>query len=156
MTIEKIIKALRRGLFSNILLQSAADTIEKLDRENNRQKTEIDFLKSSKNLHEAEFKALKTKLDLARAFHKEAIAERDLLNIQLIKASADIERLKKLLDDEEKRNTENAKRFYKVGIKDFAHTFTERFIVILNLNQEQANVAKECKEVLIKEMVGEG
>lgn len=53
MSIE-IIKLLRRGMFSDSLLQLAADTIEKLEIENNSQKTEIERLKDfEKNVYEA-------------------------------------------------------------------------------------------------------
>lgn len=44
MSIKEIIKALRRGLFSNTLLQLAADTIEKLESENNSFKAEVERL----------------------------------------------------------------------------------------------------------------
>lgn len=45
MTIKEIVSALRRGLFSNTLLSLAADMIEKLENENNRQKAEIERFK---------------------------------------------------------------------------------------------------------------
>lgn len=55
MTTKEIISALRRGLFSDTLLRLAADTIEKLENENNRQQAEIESLNNDlrfwKNLH---------------------------------------------------------------------------------------------------------
>ena len=42
MTTKEIISLLRRGMFSDTLLRLAADTIEKLESENNRQKAEIE------------------------------------------------------------------------------------------------------------------
>ena len=45
MSIEEIIKLLRRGMLSDSLLQLAADTIEKLESENNSQKAEIERLR---------------------------------------------------------------------------------------------------------------
>ena len=45
MTTKEIISLLRRGMFSDTLLRLAADTIEKLESENNRQKAEIERLK---------------------------------------------------------------------------------------------------------------
>lgn len=47
MTIKEIISALRRGMFSDTLLQLAADTIEKLESENNRQKAEFERLQNN-------------------------------------------------------------------------------------------------------------
>lgn len=41
---EHIVKMLRRGLFSDTLLHIAADKIEELESEINRQKTEIEDL----------------------------------------------------------------------------------------------------------------
>jgi len=64
-------------------------------------------------------------------------------------------RLMKLLEEAEAKETKAAKRFYKVGIKDFAHTFTEEFILLLNLNFEQAHIARECSESLAKKLVGD-
>lgn len=62
----------------------------------NRKNVEIDFVKSSRNLAEASVNTLKAELDLAKAFHKEAVSERDLLNIQLRKAKAENEALYKI------------------------------------------------------------
>lgn len=54
MEIEKIIKLLRRGMLSDTLLQLAADTIEELAIENNRQKQELERLnKQLSNSQEA-------------------------------------------------------------------------------------------------------
>ena len=44
MTTKEIISALRRGMLSDTLLQLAADTIQKLESENDRQKAEIEAL----------------------------------------------------------------------------------------------------------------
>lgn len=46
MSSEEIVKLLRRCMFSDTLLQIAADKIEELESETNRQKTEIERLKS--------------------------------------------------------------------------------------------------------------
>lgn len=43
-----------------------------------------------------------------------------------LKAEKDVERLKKLLDEAEARETEAAKRFYKEGMKDLAHRLQEK------------------------------
>lgn len=71
------------------------------------------------------------------------------------KINSDNIRLMKLLEEAEAKETKAAKRFYKMGIKDFAHTFTERFILLLNLNSEQAHIARECSESLAKKLVGD-
>ncbi|MBQ7296438.1 MAG: hypothetical protein IJW86_09650 [Clostridia bacterium] len=47
MTIKEIISALRRCMFSDTLLNLAADTIEKLESENDRQKAEIEKLQKA-------------------------------------------------------------------------------------------------------------
>lgn len=46
----------------------------------NRRQLKIEFLQSSKNLHEAEFNSLKAELKLSKAIYKEKQAEFDLLN----------------------------------------------------------------------------
>lgn len=68
---------------------------------------------------------------------------------------ADNERLKKLLEEAETNEKEAAKRFYKAGIKDFANTFTEQFVLLLALNCEQADLARKCASKLTEKMVGD-
>ena len=41
------------------------------------------------------------------------------------------------------------------AIKEFAERFTERFIACLDLKYMQANIVRDCKDDLVKEMVGE-
>ena len=48
----------------------------------------------------------------------------DLINRQ----QAEIERLKKLLDEEEKKNLIFAKRFYKEGVEEFAERLSNKII----------------------------
>lgn len=66
----------------------------------------------------------------------------ELINLQ----KAEIERLKKLLEEEEAKFKECAKRFYKVGVKDFAerlryvskwsqsNAFSDRFVTVRDID----------------------
>lgn len=116
-----------------------------LDDKCKKQQTEIEFLQSSKNLHEAEFESLKSELELAKAFHKEAVAERDLLNIQLKGANAEIERLEKRTEMYHELRAEVVKEFaerLKDEIKDTRFAY-------------EAEEQCECIDNLVKEMVGD-
>ena len=71
----------------------------------------------------------------------------DLINRQ----QAEIERLKKLLTDEEEKYKLCAKRFYKVGVKDFAEELKKKYKDFCVSESDMAFTV----DSIVKEMAGD-
>lgn len=68
--------------------------------------------------------------------------------------TVDVKRLRKLLDEEEKKNAILAKQFYKAGAKDLAERLKEE--VKDTRFAYEAEEQCECIDNILKELAGEG
>ena len=82
MSSKEIVKALRRGLFSNTLLQIAANKIEELESEINHQQAEIERLQKVVNLVSIQFQDLQERYELALIEIERLRKEVNLVSIQ--------------------------------------------------------------------------
>ena len=128
MTINEIISALRRCIFSDTLLQLAADTIEKLESENNRLKANYEALKAQeekshqycKNICEPKYKAEIERLE-------EVIVKGDFTSYTAFRASESWHR----------RNSEHIKR-----LEEEIEMLMSPALTIGNVNLSEDKIAK--------------
>ena len=77
------------------------------------------------------------------------------LKMHYEEAQAEVERLKKLLTEEETKYNKCAKWFYKEAIKEFAERLKNEINIRTTLSREQDKNVMRMIDNLIKEMVGD-